>query len=238
MNTNKKFEEIMTDILKEENQAIMHEYEKVSAQMQGDIPAKIDENVLKAVIEYDKQQKGKRKKKYISVLSKVAIFIIVCAFAIPFIAPKPVDAFRIKILDMFFNEKSGSVSLRGQTEIDMIGDWNEYYYPEYMMDNYSLIGAEKMGERSIMLFVSNDRKHELRIEELPPNSNISIDTDHTSIENVKIGYYEAVYAICKEADSVLLTWVNEKKIISIHGDASIDKREYINIAENLKYVER
>lgn len=161
-----------------------------------------------------------------------------CAFAIPFIAPKPVDAFRIKILDMFFNEKSGSVSLRGQTEIDMIGDWNEYYYPEYMMDNYSLIGAEKMGERSIMLFVSNDRKHELRIEELPPNSNISIDTDHTSIENVKIGYYEAVYAICKEADSVLLTWVNEKKIISIHGDASIDKREYINIAENLKYVER
>ena len=101
MNTNKNIEEIMRDILREENQAIMDEYEKVSAQMQGDIPAKIDENVLKAVIEYDKQQKGKRKKKYISVLSKVAIFIIVCAFAIPFIAPKPVDAFRIKSLICF-----------------------------------------------------------------------------------------------------------------------------------------
>ena len=190
------------------------------------------------VIEYDKQRKEKRKKKYISILSKVAIFIIVCSVAIPFIAPKHAEAFRTKIFDMFFNEKSGSVSLRGQTEIDMLGDWDEYYYPEYIPETYELVAAEKVDESSTMLFISNDRKHELRIEELPQNSNISIDTDHTSIENVKIGYYDAVYAICKEADSALLTWVNEKKIISIHGDTSIDKQEYIKIAEKLKFVER
>ena len=35
------------------------------------------------------------------------------------------------------------MSLRGQTEIDMIGDWDEYYYPEYIPETYELVAAEK-----------------------------------------------------------------------------------------------
>lgn len=238
MNTNKNFEEKMRDILREENKAIMDEYEKVSAQMQEDISSKIDENVLKAVIEYDKQRKEKRKKKYISILSKVAIFIIVCSVAIPFIAPKHAEAFRTKILDMFFNEKSGSVSLRGQTEIDMIGDWDEYYYPEYIPETYELVAAEKVDESSTMLFISNDRKHELRIEELPVNSAISLDTDYTKVESIEIGYNEGQYAINEKYEYIIVTWRTENKIISLEGDTSINKQEYINIAENLIYVDK
>ena len=164
--------------------------------------------------------------------------MIACIVSANFIFPESVNAFRTRILDMFFNENSGSVSLRGETEADMIGNWNEYYYPQYIPEGYKLLGAEKMGERIVMVFVSNNREHELKIEELPINSNVSIDTNYTNIKNVKINSYEGVLSTNEEYGNIILSWATDKKILSIHGDVSIENNEYIKIAENLNYIER
>ncbi len=238
MNTNKKFDDIMKEIIQEKNKSIMSEYEKIAEEAENTHSSAIDESIIKAVLEYNKKEKEQRKKKYFSILSKVAIFFITCIVSTSFIFPESVEAFRVKIFDILFNDEEGSVSLMGEEDKDLLSEWTEYYYPEYMMDNYSLIGAEKMGERSIMLFVSEDGNHQLKIESIPVNSTINIDTDDASIENVAIGYYEGIYAVDSENENVIITWMNENTILKVQGDTSIAKNEYIKIAENLKYIDK
>ena len=238
MSTNNNFEDIMREILREKNQAIMSEYEETTRCYNDEKSFSIDEKVIKKLIEYDKNEKQKRRKNILSILSKVAIIIIGCTITITFAFPDDVEAFRTKIISTFFNNHSGSVSLRGEQEIDMLKDCKNYYYPKYMLDGYELLGAEKMGERIVMVFVTEDRTHKLEVEQLPINSNVSVDTEHVNIDNVKINYYEGIYTKRKEHDYVVMTWASENKIISIYGDTSIAKEEYIKIAENFEFVER
>ncbi len=238
MSTNKNFEEIMKEILSEETQLIIDEYEKSIEDVEKDFPSGIDENILRMVIEYDNKQREKKKKQFVSVLSKVAVFAIVCVAATTFLFPEHVEAFRTRVFDMFFNDEAGSVSLRGENELDMIGDWTDYYYPEYMPEGYKLIGAEKMGEIYIMLYTSEDGEHQLNMQTMPDNSTISIDTDMSSIEDVKIGYHEGIYSVNEEYNKNIITWVSDKKIVYIQGDNTIHKDEYIKIAENVRYIER
>lgn len=238
MSTNRNFEEIMKELIREENELIMSEYEKSAIESSYIGQGKIDEKILKMAIEYDKKKKENKKKKIISVLSKVAVVMMICVVSAAFVFPESVEAFRVKIFDVFFNEDTGSASLKGENEVDYLGDWTEYYYPEYMPENYKMIGAERMGERSIMLFALENGEHPLKIESIPANSTVNVDTDSTSIEKIQIGYYEGMYAVDNEKENALITWVNENNILTVQGDISLDKTEYIKIAENLKYIEK
>ena len=238
MSTNKKFDDIMREIIQAKNKSIMSEYEKIAEESENTPIGAIDENIIKAVIEYDKKEKSKKKKKYLSVFSRVAILLITCAVSVSFIFPESVEAFRVKMFNALFNDESGSISLSEEANNDLLSEWTKYYYPKYMLDNYNLVAAEKIGERSIMLFVSEDGKHQLKIESIPVNSTINIDTDNTNIENVAIGYYEGIYAVDSENENVMITFINENAIMKVQGDTSIDKDKYIKIAENLKYIDK
>lgn len=236
--SNNCFENIMQEILKQENQEIMDSYEQKIADLEHEKEIKIDENILKMFIEYDNQKNKNKKKRYISILSKVAILILICSVSISFVLPEEVAAFRPKFFNILFNEDSGALQLRGQTEIDYIGEWYDYYYPQHMPTGYELLAAKKMGDRKVMLYAVQDSEHQLKIEQLPTNSTMSIDSDHIINEKIKIGHYEGIYSISEEYDYVMVTFLTENSIICINGDLSIDKDEYIKIAENFKYIER
>lgn len=238
MNTSKKFDEIMKEIVREENNAIMSAYEEKALKLEKKQECEIDERIVKAIIEYDKNKRYQRKKRYCSILSKIAIILIVCIVAVNFILPEPVEAFRTNVLGVFLNHNSGSVSIREELQADLLEDWDEFYYPEYVPNEYILLGAETAEQRSVMLFVSTDRSHKLEIEQLSVDGNISIDVDNTVIEKINVGYYEGIYAISESFNYSILTWSTENKLISICGDNSITKEEYIKIAESFEFVKR
>ena len=57
MSTNKKFDDIMREIIQAKNKSIMSEYEKIAEESENTPIGAIDENIIKAVIEYDKKEK-------------------------------------------------------------------------------------------------------------------------------------------------------------------------------------
>lgn len=238
MNTNRNFEDIMKELLQEKNESIMNEYEKMTEKNESIYPNSIDEKILKAVMEYEKEEKAKKKKKLFSVLSKVAVFLIVCAVAVNYVFPEHVEAFKIKVMDVFFDDEAGAVNIKGEGEEALLEGWTEYYYPGYMLEKYSLAGAEKMGERCVMLFLSDDGEHQIKIESLPANSTVNINTDDASVEDVKVGYYKGIYVVDTENENAIITWMNDTNIFNVQGDTSVTKDEYIKIAASLKYIDR
>ena len=238
MNTNKKFDDIMKEIIREKNKYIMSEYEKMAEEAENTHSSAIDENLIKAMIEYEKKDKERRKKKYFSILSKVAILLITCVVSANFIFPESVDAFKTKIFGKLFNEVNESLSLKNENEINIIDNWNDYYYPQYIPKDYEIVAAEKTDEGSIMLFLSHNKEHELRIEEILGESGINIDTTFTQILNISIRASEGQYAINEQDNYVLLAWPEDNRIIVIRGDMSLSQQEYIKIAENMKYLNK
>lgn len=238
MNTNRTFDDIMKELLQEKNESIMNEYENMIGKHENIFINSIDEKILKAVMEYEKEEKLKKKKRLFSVLSKVAVFLIACVVAVNYVFPEHVEAFKVKVMDVFFDDEAGAINLKGGGEKSLLEGWTEYYYPEYMLEKYCLTGAEKTGERCVMLFISEDGDHQIKIESIPANSTVSINTDDASVEDVKIGYYKGVYVVDTENENSIITWMNDTNIFNVQGDTSVTKDEYIKIAESLKYVGR
>ena len=87
-----------------------------------------------------------------------------------------------------------SVTIRTEDEYDMIGDWEDYWYPATLPETFVLQGAEKLGDESIILFVdeANDGGlgwyHEFPHRELGYSSRAVVFFELDSIGGAKYKY--------------------------------------------------
>lgn len=196
-----------------------------------------DAKVLSFAREYDEKQAKKKSKHRRKSYLHIAAMIMVCFVTLSAITLETSDAFRVKILQVFSNKEDGSATLLSQDEDDLIGDWKDYWYPTYIPEGYILQAAEKTEFEKVMLF-SSQIGTELRIFERSPETTMTVDTDHTSIEQIKIGYYNGYLTVNEEYNRSSIYWSTEDRQICIEMTGKNDKDVLLKIAENLQYREK
>lgn len=196
-----------------------------------------DPKILNLAREFDEKQAKKKKIQRKRHFVQVAAMIMVCFVTLSAITLETSDAFRVKILQVFSNKEDGSATLLSQDEDDLIGDWKDYWYPTYIPEGYILQAAEKTEFEKVMLF-SSQIGTELRIFERSPETTMTVDTDHTSIEQIKIGYYNGCLFVNEEYNFLSVYWLTEDRQIYIEMTGENDKELLLKIAENLQYREK
>lgn len=192
-----------------------------------------DSEFLQFAREYDKKHVQKRRKEIITRASRVAALFIICFVTISAVALEKSDAFRSRIYNIIRHNKEGAVTLFAQDEYDMIGKWVDYWYPKYMPVEFILNDAEDKGYRKTMVFCSDDA--EIHIVERTLDAIVSMDSDQTTMEEVRIGYYYGYLFTGENDDYIGVYWMTDDKQISVTMQGEKDREMLLRIAENMEY---
>ena len=192
-----------------------------------------DQEMLEIARRFDARQKTLKKKKLMKGITRAAAVFAVCLGLTTAVA----SAFHVNVFKLIFNPDSGSVTLLSETEQEMIGGWEGYWYPEYLPEGFYLAEAEEVEKLRYMLFIDDKSDKEIIIINDAQSMQYSFDTDTATIEQMKVGYYEGYYFCDEENNHSYAIWQTEDMILRITLENVIDKELCVRIAEGMKYVE-
>lgn len=197
---------------------------------------KPDPEILRMAREYDQKRAKARKKKIITRVMRTAAVFVLCIATMFTFALETSDAFRVRVYQLFRDEEQGGVTLYSQDEYDMIGDWEDYWYPTYMPEGFVIKASEMEKNESTMLFCSEDGI-EIRIREYSKDTDISMDTDHTSMKEVQVRYYKGYLFTSDDGLYMSVYWVTDDRQLSVQMDGLQDEELILQIAEEMEYRE-
>lgn len=213
-----------------------NEYVKKMESIDEIFPIEPDQNFLEFARDFDAKKKKRDRARRMKRFSQVAAVFLVCVVVTCSVALEASDAFRVYFYSLFSNDSNGSVVL-SEHELDLIGDWEDYWYPGFMPEGFNLVDAGDDSGQKILLFESSDGKKELRIIEIPLDASIGVDTGTNSIEEIKIGYYKGYLFDNKKQDCINVFWQTDDRQIAIMASRSIGMETVMQISERLKYYE-
>ena len=184
--------------------------------------------------EFDKKRIAKEKKKKRQRMMQAAAVFAVVLITGNFIALETSDAYRARFMSLFGGDVS--VTIRTEDEYDLIGDWEDYWYPATLPETFVLQGAEKTGDESIMLFVDEANDVELRVEEYLIGQEIVIDYEYLETTEFNINQYKGYYITDGANAACSLIWMTERKtiVLDVHGDFEIEEAK--SVAEGMIYI--
>lgn len=194
-----------------------------------------DQSFLDFAREYDKKaQKQKTVEKRKRILQIAAVFLV-CITTLTAIAVETSEAFRIRLYSLFFNESEGAMTLLPDQERDLIGEWEDYWYPTYVPEKFQMVGAERNPGERVIVFQSNNQQKSFFITEVSLDAVIGHDTDTNTVEEVHIGYYKGYLFEDVQNESISIFWLTDDRQIVVSATGGMDKETVIKIAEGLEY---
>ena len=235
MSGDKKFdnEEVrhLAEKISEEFKAIICEYEQKAEKEE----VFIDKEILELSRNMDTEMRKQKQYQRILSLSRIAAVFVVGIILMGSLTLSSSEAFRVKLFDLFFDSQSGSIILRTEEERELLKDWDDYWYPTYMAEGFSLTGAEETEIDKIMLYTAN-LNGELRIFQYSSQDAImEHDIDSNLVEEISVGYYAGYFFEDEINNQKTLIWQTENEIIEIVTIGYNDTAELLKIAENMKY---
>lgn len=226
----KKGLELLAEIIGEE---IQKENEAMEAGT-VEVPEDLHNEMLAFVRELDRKDAERRKKQLYARVMRIAAVFCVCFITMGTLALGTSDAFRERIFTLFQNKEEGSVTLRNESEYELIGNWTDYWYPTWMPEGYYLLGADK--QAGVMLYVSDSENVEIRIIENDLNTSQTFDTDTTAAAAIEVQGYEGYLFVDEKNKSVDFVWMTESRQIHINQKNSADASIVRKVADNMKYI--
>ena len=120
-------------------------------------------------------------------------------------------------------------------ELDMIGSWEDYWYPAYLPEGYQITYAEEDPVKCFLVQPGTGAES-LIITEYPQGSELSYDTEHSQISDIRIHNYLGKRIAFE--DHTRIVYPTETMILEFRFDAGIPEQEVVKIAENMEYVAR
>ena len=193
-----------------------------------------DPDILRLARAYDDGVKRKQRTQRRKRFAHVAALVLVCLVGVSTITLESSDALKMQICRYFFNEEEGSATFLTEDEYALIGDWEDYWYPTYLPEGFLLTRADKSDSEKIMLF-SSENGEEIRIIERDLAFVTAIDTDHTSVEEIRVGYHQGYFLMSEEYDFMSVCWTTDDRQLNIETNDKIDRDMLMEVAENLSY---
>lgn len=226
-------DEILTlaaDILDEEIQEEIREHEERDIE----IPVELDQRLLAMARSLDADRRAKKRKAKIRRMERLVACVLICVVSAGAITMGTSEGFRKKVFDLVSNDQSGGVTLLNDDEKQLIGSWENYWYPTYVPGGFSLIAADEM--EHFLLFENREKNALIRISEAEPDVAVSIDSDKTHKDKIEVGRYDGYLFKNEYSEKYIAVWLTDNLMIRIEFDG-IEKDEIMKVIENIKFVE-
>lgn len=208
------------------------EYEELNEAGKAFSP-QLDGKLLEAAKFYDKRYAaGQKKRKSRQILQKAAVFLLIF-LSVNTLAIGTSHAYRQFVFQVFENNENNSMTIHNPAELDMIGSWEDYWYPTYLPDGYQITYAEEIPEKCLLIQPGTGGES-LIITEYSQGTEISYDTEHSQISDIQILNYLGKRIAFE--NHTIIVYPTETMILEFRFDAGIPEQEVVKIAENMKYV--
>lgn len=195
----------------------------------------LDGKLLEAAKFYDKRYAaGQKKRKSRQILQKAAVFLFIF-LSVNTLAIGTSHAYRQFVFQVFENNENNSMTIHNPAELDMIGSWEDYWYPAYLPDGYQITYAEEAPAKCLLIQPGTGAES-LIITEYSQGTEISYDTEHSQISDIRI--HNSIGKRIAFEDHTRIVYPTETMILEFRFDAGIPEQEVVKIAENMEYVAR
>lgn len=225
-------QKIMKALARKTADAFEKEYEELN-EAGKEFSPQLDTKLLEAAKFYDKQYAaGQKKRKSRQILQKTAVFLLIF-LSVNTLAMGTSHAYRQFVFQVFENKENGSITIHDPAELDMIGSWEDYWYPTYLPEGYQITDAEEVPAKCFLIQAATGAE-DLIITEYPQGSVLSYDTEHSQTSDIQILNYLGKRIAFE--DHTYIVYPTETMILEFRFDAGIPEQEIVKIAENMEYV--
>lgn len=181
---------------------------------------------------YDKKYTaGHKKNVNLRMFKKAAVFLLVFV-SVNAVAMESSQAYRQFVFQIFENENNNSITFHERIEQDLMGEWENYWYPSQMPEGYKITAAEESPQKCIL--IHNGQK-ELLITEYAAGTELSYDTKHSQISDIRIN--DSLGKIISFENQKMIVYPTENMILEFTFDSDIPEADVIMIAEHMEYVQ-
>ena len=225
-------QKIMKALARKTDDAFEKEYEEFN-EAGKEFSPELDGKLLEAAKFYDKQYAaGQKKRKSRQILQKAAVFLLIF-LSVNTLAMGTSHAYRQFVFQVFENNENNSMTIHNPAELDMIGSWENYWYPAYLPEGYQITDAEEDPVKCFLVQPGTGAES-LIITEYPQGSELSYDTKHSQISDIQILNYLGKRIAFE--NHTYIVYPTETMILEFSFDAGFAEQEVVKIAENMKYV--
>ena len=225
-------QKIMKALARKTDDAFEKEYEELNEVGKGFSP-QLDAKLLEAAKFYDMQYAaGQKKRKSRQILQKAAVFLLLF-LSVNTLAIGTSHAYRQFVFQVFENNENNSMTIHNPAELDMIGSWEDYWYPAYLPEGYQITYAEEDPVKCFLVQPGTGAES-LIITEYSQGTEISYDTEHSQISDIQILNYLGKRIAFE--NHTIIAYPTETMILEFRFDAGIPEQEVVKIAENMEYV--
>ena len=223
-------QKIMKALARKTDDAFEKEYEELNEVGKGFSP-QLDAKLLEAAKFYDMQYAaGQKKRKSRQILQKAAVFLLLF-LSVNTLAIGTSHAYRQFVFQVFENNENNSMTIHNPAELDMIGSWEDYWYPAYLPEGYQITYAEEDPAKCFLVQPGTGAES-LIITEYPQGSELSYDTKHSQISDIQILNYLGKRIAFE--NHTIIAYPTETMILEFRFDAGIPEQEVVKIAENME----
>ena len=165
-------------------------------------------------------------------MQKAAVFLLIF-LSVNALAIGTSQAYRQFVFQVFENEENHSINFHDRAEQDMIGSWNDYWYPTYLPEGYQIVAAEEVPEKCLLI-QAGISEASLIITEYSQETELSYDTEHSQISDIRIHNYLGKRIAFE--NHTIIVYPTETIMLEFRFDATIPEQEVVKIAENMEYV--
>lgn len=216
------------------SEKIDDEFEKEYAELNeigNSFSPTLDAKLAETAKFYDKKYTaGHKKNMNLRILKKAAVFLLVFV-SVNAVAMESSQAYRQFVFQIFENENNNSLTFHDRIEQDMMGEWEDYWYPSQMPEGYKITAAEESPQKCIL--IQNGQK-ELLITEYAAGTELSYDTKHSQISDIRIN--DSLGKVISFENQKMVVYPTENMILEFTFDSDIPEDDVIMIAENMEYV--
>lgn len=204
------------------------------------VPENTESEILKMAEFFHKLQKKEEKRKRLIKCVKVAAIVILAVTTALTTLTVSVEAVRNRVFDFLFQENEVYMNVipvetsGSHEEIKRLlpGDWENFYYPNYLPEGYHFEEAEKDGIFSMLAFINEDEDVLLFSQQPADEGRLIVDNEDTEKGELTINGNNAFWT--SKNNETTLVWNQNGTRLMVSGQAELDV--LIQLAESLIFI--
>lgn len=196
-----------------------------------------NETLMKALEKLDKKHIGKKKVRIANRILRSAAVFLLCFAVVGGIGLGTSEAVRNNVLSLFKEPDSKIITIQNEASVNFEEIWDGHWQTEYVPEGFELVKTENSDLQRFMVFKEPESGAGIMISVITAKGySIDLDTEHTKVEEIKIGNYKGFFTENSEHGSCGVIWQTDSSLMQIDTVNYADKTELMKVAEGIKYV--
>ena len=226
-------EEFLKYVGKKSEESASDQWDKI---LDMELPPSLDNKLKELIVQQSKNSKAKRRKRDSKSILRKCATIVLAIIITGTLVIATVDAVRIKVIDLIFEEHSDHIeiipkTLEDENSLCIPLDWSGYWYPEYVPDGYSLMETNAVGTQKEIVLSDMDNRFLFFEQSNAESGTMGVNNEHSDSGEVDINGITARWF--ENGGKLLLVWLQQDTLFTLYGQ--IDLEELASVAQSISY---